>query len=357
MRLWLCLNQASIGYRPGVLAMEKCQKSLFVSDKLTPEIVEFLENNEIGQEGKGMVYKHLNVKPKVEHIAGDVEYLKMKLGGKIVGICANVKRKLEGEQTAGYYIRYFSFLKGLRVKRPGHNLNVRNSEVKKKIAEYLESYIKNVVYAYVDLTNMRSRAVCELFQFKEVGQFSTLIFSRIFPKASNRIHEVELSEVKSTLNAYYKEYSLFTTDNMTYKCSKYFVIKHKGELIAGLAATKERWQILSIPGFLGKLLMKVKLPLLSRLFNSDYRFLAVEGIFVKEGCERVLVELMEGVLKLTGHNVAMMWADVNSPLYTLLKSLPMGVLSRLKSEVKASVIAKNNIAHLKNIYISGFDLT
>lgn len=331
-------------------------KYLSKSAHASPKIVDMLEANEIGQEGKGMVYKHLNVKPKIHHIAGAVDYLQLKLGGKPVGLCANVRRKLVNENTTGNYIRYFTFLRGFRVPNVNTDKKNKNSTIRKETYQYLNEQ-NGITYAYVDLTNERSKAICEAFDFKEAGQFTTLIFSRMFPKASSRLHETGLGQVEELLLNHYKDYSLFTLDNIRYKSTRYFVIKDGDEILAGLAATEEKWQIINMPDLLANMLLKIKLPFLGRLFNSNYRFLAIEGIYQKEKCEKELAELLESVLSITGHHVAMMWADVNSPLYHTLKSLPLGLLSKIKSEVRASVIVRKHDKRLKNIYVSGFDLT
>lgn len=322
----------------------------------TSDILQLLQNNEIGQEGKGMVYQHVNVKPKTDHISGSVEYLKVSVGGKVIGMCANVKRKLVNDNFACNYIRYFTFLKGFRVTNI-NNRRKRPSLLKQEVKDYLGKSNDGITYAYVDLTNDRSRAICQEFGFREVGQFATLIFSRFFRKRSNRIQKVGFNEVKNLLLKEYREYSLFTTDNLQYQHSGYYVIKDGTEIVAGMAVTEERWKIKAMPDLLGKLLMRAKLPVISRLFSSDYQFLVAEGIYVKNGCSEALTELMEGVLHLTGQHVIMMWADPDSPLYRTIKSLPLGLLSKLKPEVKASVIARNAGHQLKNIYISGFDLT
>lgn len=330
---------------------------LFKSGQADPDVVDLLEANEIGQQGKGMVYKHLNVQPKIHHITGNVDYLQLKLGGKPVGLCANVRRALLNENTTGYYFRYFTFLKGFRVAKVSADKRSKNSAIRKEINQYLDKQNNGITYAFVDLTNERSRTICEAFDFKEVGQFTTLIFSRLFPKASNRIEETDLQEVEELLCKHYKDYSLFTLDNIRYKATSYYTLREGDEILAGIAATEERWKIIEMPDFLGSLLLKIKLPFLNRLFSADYRFLTIEGIYQKEGCEKELTELLEGVLSATNHHVAMMWADVKSPLYRKLKLLSLGLLSKFNSEVRASVIVRNYGKSLKNIYISGFDLT
>ncbi|ELR69715.1 hypothetical protein C900_04692 [Fulvivirga imtechensis AK7] len=306
-----------------------------------------------------MVYRHCYIRPKLHHIASTVEYLQIKLAGRVVGMCANVSRTLLKEQTKGYYFRYFSFLPGFRVEELPKTKKNKNSVLKQEINNYLAALNIGLTYAYVDLNNLRSRAICDLFNFQEAGQFSTIIFSRIFPKAANNISKIDFMEVKELLCDHYRDYNLFTIDNIKYEHADYYVLKRDGRILAGIAATKERWKILNIPSALGKVLLKVKIPFLRRLFNTDYRFLAIEGIYARQGCENELSNLLEGVLQVTGHNIAMMWADIKSPLYRTLKSLPLGILSKFKSEVKASVIVRNYEAGkpLKNIYISGFDLT
>ncbi|UZS00197.1 hypothetical protein [Chondrinema litorale] len=349
-----------------------------VSKKASNEVIDILTENIIGTPGKGMVYQQMTTQLKVERIPNPF-FVSLKKGNRVIGTCCFCKRENPNspEQLTSFYIRYFTIKDQYRIKAYTRPHKKSKNILKEEIHALLngdffgiENSKKFFHYAYVDAFNKRSAQLCEEFGFTKTHQFSTLLFSRLEPKKNpkvRRLTESEKPEMKNLLLEYYQNYAMFNFENML-NDNDYFVIEDdKHGIVAGVEAKKDYWQIMEIPGITGKITFKLLpyIPYLNRLFNRNYKFLTLEGIYVKSGFEHLIEPLFSTVLKINQVNTAMTWADCSSPLYQTLKSIDLGILSKLKKEVHGQVICnfKNidseTIASIKNMhaYISGTDIT
>ncbi len=108
-----------------------------------------------------------------------------------------------------------------------------------------------------------------------------------------------------------------------------------------------------------------RIPFISRLLSSHFRFLAVEGIYYKKGQEKVFEKLMETLLHRYSLNTAVMVVDTCSSLYELMGQIDLGLLARISPEVQGNVIARYQNVNEKFIqqqknrpsYISVHDLS
>ena len=349
---------------------------LEVNENYNAGLLRLLETNRIGTPGESMVYQHTCVQEKLDHITS-LSFLSVALNSSYIGTCCLCHRKIKigAELHKASYIRYFTFKSAYRVsKAKKDEKRVKSNGIKNEIHQYFESHLaqKNpdIYYAYVDPQNKRSVQLCEEFGFTEVRRFSANIFSRIRPKkilAIDRLEKEEHSKMQLLLNDFYSDYNFYQDDN-TFFTESYYVLKDdSGEIVVGMHARKEKWDIIDLPGLTGKLI-KYCLPLIpcfNKLFDADFEFLAVEGIYVKGNNVQLLQPFLETLLHDLNLYKALLFSDVDSPLRNHLETIDMGLLQKLSSQVETSVIVKTpdlesdllNELRAKPAYISTFDIT
>src|SRR6185437_870131 len=354
-------------------------KILTVDKSPSSQVLSLLNSNIIGTPGRGMLYQHLGVRNKINHIANPF-YVNLGINDKVIGTSCFCSRTTHNATVPlpAFYIRYFSFKETYRRKQiVSKEKKSKDSLIRKEIHNILSgvglernSTEKFYHYAYVDPRNIRSLELCNEFGFEQVRKFSTIIFNRINPKQDSQVVELPYSEVgkvKILLNNFYKDYRMFSFENL-FKSRKYYVIKDaSNKILAGVSVNSEHWRIHSMPGITGKIILNVfsKLPILKKIFNKDYRFLTLEGIYFLPGHEKYLEVLFESLLAKYNLYSAMMWVDTNSNLYKSIKSIELGIVDKLNKEVSADVICKfanfNNeekaLFNNNPAYISGIDLT
>lgn len=354
-------------------------KFLHVSKAPGSEVLDLLNSNAIGTPGLSMTYRHTRVKDKLAAIP-DPYFINLMKGSSVAGTCCFCKRPAiyAGKTTLSFYIRYFSFKSAYRRKQTDER-SARNSLVKKEVMSVLDGLGLDVNegekffhYAYVDPGNIRSVKLCKEFGFEVVRDFATIVFNRMNPRMLKgiMISEIEPEEealIKNLLSGFYRNYTMFTFDNL-FGNHKYYVIRDQShQIVAGVQATPDQWKILSLAGATGKLLLNVfsVIPGLKRLISKNYRFLTLEGIYHAPGCEQYLEILLEGLLAKYRLYSAIAVVDRDSLLYKTLRSLKLGWIDRLKKEVRGDIICnfknltENEIASFRNnpAYISGTDVT
>jgi len=342
-------------------------------------LVDLLKKNVIGTPGQSMLYQHLEVQKKIDCIS-DPYYVNLSKGDDILGTCCFCSRDTwnSNKFIPSFYLRYFTFKSNYRTKvKPASNNKNKESLLRKEIVELLsgEGLGARAVgsffyYAYVDPENYRSALLCNEFGFDPVRKFSTIIFHRMSPKKNVNIEKVSASQVphvKEILSSFYKGYNMFSFENL-FRLSDYYVVRDiDGNIVAGAQATPDKWKVIELPGISGKIILNLfsSLPLLNKLIKKDYKFITLEGIYVTPGNEIALEQLFEALLNIHNKNSAMLWLDKDTELYHTVKSLKLGVLSKINKEVTANVICKfQNIGNANQIifknnpaYISGIDLT
>jgi len=227
-------------------------------------------------------------------------------------------------------------------------------------------------YAYVDPRNVRSNALCKEFGFQVVRQYATVLFNRINPEQTKKYSVAEITpeeqkQVREKLIEFYRDYTMFSFENL-FGDRKYFVVKDaNGNILAGAQANPDQWKVLSFPGWSGNLILHCfsMLPLLRKILNKNYRFVTLEGLFCVRGAEKHLEALCETLLRKFNVNTAIMVVDADSEIYRILKSLNLGLVEKLNKEVRGNVICRFvnfNEDQKKSFevipaYISGIDVT
>lgn len=333
-----------------------------------------LTNNVIGTPGLSMLYQHLGVQDKLYQIPKP-HVVSVQRNGHIMGTCIFCERDVHG--TTGFYVRYFAFQDGFRLKEiPQQRKQAKTSVIRKEIDALLTG--KGLVadatktffhYAYVDPRNPRSARLCEEFGFIPVRNYTTRLFSRLWPKVQAHLTIKELpaadEKVRTLLTSFYKTYNQVSFENLmrTY----YYIEDAGGEMIAGVQVNPDAWHILTLPGRFGKTLLNIfdRTPLLSRVLSKHFRFLAVEGIYYQEGKEKEFERLLETLLQRHQLHTAILVVDTDSSLYRLTEKIDLGLLAKLSPEVYGDVIVRHHpadetfIAQQKNrpAYISVHDVS
>ena len=315
-----------------------------------------------------MVYQHLRVAEKLDAIS-NTTYLSLIAGGKALGACCLIPRKFTSASKSfeAYYIRYFSFRQSLRAssnsqQRLTHKKSSLRTEIKATLAgDGLE--IKDpLCFAYVDESNIRSKAIIDSFGFRKVGSFHTIFFSRMAPRMDRNVSRLDpesLSGFKVKIAEYYGDHSFVCLDNIGFEGGT-LIYKKDGVILAGLQAHKEHWRVDELPSNKHLITIISKIPFLNLIFQRDFKFLSIEGFFCEPGYEHTLEPLIESALVLNGRNTAIACADPKSPYYDQLSAIDGGMIRYFTKEKEIALVARGREELLdeiseKPIYVSGFD--
>jgi hypothetical protein len=312
-----------------------------------------LAHNVIGTPGLSMCYQHTQTDRKMAGIA-DPYFITLQRGDRTVGTCSFCFRHVTVADALlpAFYIRYFAFLD--QFKRPPAKRRIarRTSALKAEITSLLNddtwaraagSYFH---YAYVDPRNVRSVRLCRAFGFEQVRRYSTFIFTRFTLRSRVQPESLHgtaaLADMQQRLAAFYADYTMFSTENL-FRDGQYFVLRNAaGEVVAGVQATPDCWQVRALPGRYGKTLLSVvsRLPVLSRVMGHRYSFLALEGMYYAPGCAGDLQRLVEALLAKFKIHTAIAVADAGSALADTLRRLDLGVVQKIMKNAGGDVICK-----------------
>ncbi|PWJ44023.1 GNAT family N-acetyltransferase [Sediminitomix flava] len=354
---------------------ERGGMSLVRTEEPEQDIVDLVSSTLFGTPGS-IQYKHLDT-PDYIHQVANPYFLALRRNGNLMGTITICERPIlhAPSPTSAYHVRYFSFNEKFRRKGRESQKRQKSNVLLDMIFNKLEhdSFPEEgnaVFYAYVEMENVRSAEMCERFGFQPVGEFTTSIFSRFYPKRDKNVDVLakeDEAQMTGLLQDYYKDYGFYTLEN-TFRNNQYFVLKEKGEIIAGIQVTPAHWVMEEMNGLTGKFILNfgAKLPFLSKLFNPEkYSFLASDSIYCKKGYEDRFSTLLESVCAITGYHSINMWADITSSLHDLIDTIPSkGLLDKFAGNNKATVIVKNSEVgedvykeiERRPTYISGFDL-
>ena len=346
---------------------------LRIDRQANSKVLDLLKENVIGTPGKGMLYSHTNIERKLSHIK-DAYFASIQRPSYAVANICFVHRIIRNLDN--YYIRYFTFRESIRRQ----NAHYRKQPKKRvgKLSPFLnvmegKSFDQDpdkpsVIYSYIEPGNIRSIEMAESYEFEVVRTFTTHLFSRFWPKQSSnvrRINKDEVAAMREALRAQYEGYSFYTDDNIFIE-DNYYVIEHENRIVAGLQAHPDEWHVYELPGVSGRLLLEIasRMPILKRIFSKNYRFLTIEGIFILEGYEGFLENLIEAVLAKKNFYTAMLPLDVDSKLNEIISKIDLGTLQKLYTPKEIGVVVKfNNMKDGQKTefterpaYISAFDI-
>ncbi|MCK4921435.1 MAG: hypothetical protein KAS71_10345 [Bacteroidales bacterium] len=327
------------------------------------ELVAHLNSTILGTPGR-IRYKLTSIENKLAHMT-ELYFVLLRRKDKLLGSIGFHKRiTCFGDSNyKSWYIRYFSIHAPFRARRQEKE-NVRDPErgssiIRDATSQYMidpgllmaENYDKSeksLVYGYIETLNFRSMNFSEQVGYETIRKLKTLIFTRLKLRPgikSERIENSRIEDFKIVLKDFYKDHSFFTTDNMFFN-GNYFVHLENGEIQAGLQVHPEAWEVLELKGRVNTSLLKILpvLPYIKGIFNpNDFRFLAIEGIYFKEGKEALIELLIESVCAHFKTHFALFWIDSNSELYELLdRSIDFGIIGRSFDRAEANVRVRFN---------------
>lgn len=341
-------------------------------------VLDLLVNTTIGT--NGAKYQHLHTATKI-HTLHKPHYVTIRRNQKAVGNMTVCERPLlvKDKKIDSLYVRYFSFAnlfqsKGKKSKKNRQSIFEKYLQqlfTTSNINVHTPEYKSSVYWAFIDPENNRSWNMAERFGFETIGYFSTYAFSRFFPKINKCVDAINPNEIEAawdSIKDFYKDYTNLSRTHL-FEGDNYFVYRVNGEIVAGVQVFDIHWRIDVMPGLKGKVLVNTLpyLPFLRRIINpKNYRFLATEGLFWKEGYENKVEELLEGVLALKKRHSFLMWFDDGDDrMITQFNSMNVGLMQKMKADNSIEVLAKFNnfdpqikadmVGSLK--YISGFDTT
>lgn len=357
---------------------ERLKNIITHTTSVDAQILNLLEQTTIGT--NGAKYKHLHTSKKINQLHKP-HYFTIRRNNKAQANITICERPMwvKSKQIESYYIRYFSFNKIFQSSGQ-KTRSQKNSIFQTYLNALLSSHDLNVnsisekpsmFWAFIDPENNRSWQMAERFRFENIGLFSTVGFSRFFPKKNINVRAIKESEKESVWSKtkhFYQNHSNLSNVQL-FKNNDYYIIEHNNEIVAGVQSFDIHWKIEAMPGFKGKLAVNLLpyIPFLNKIINpKNFKFLAIEGLFwLPEHFDKIEV-LLESVLAIKKRNTLLFWVDnKDKKLFKIKNRLNLGLIQKLKSDNSIEILAKfNNFPNdlKKDIiespkYISAFDAT
>ncbi len=360
-----------------------------VSDFASEGILDILNHSVQGSEG-GMRFSLQNIAQRIAAYGDQIRFISLYKKNKITGTVGACFR-ISGQGSLRYpstYIRYLTFQstyqtdinwrkrkKAVIKHEPEDSFKQKTLEIfsRPHILELPDVFEKDkhIMYAFVESMNERSKNLVNQVGYEYVRSFLTVAFSRFYPKLHPDVAlltDAEKPKMNDLLLSFYKNYSFFTTEYAFYG-NRYYILKNKDEIIAGVCAIPTTYKVYDVPGIWGWVMMKILpgIPLLRKLFKpGEFRYLVFDAIYCKKGEEPKLADLFESACAAEGFNTGLTWLDDRSELYDKLRTdVKMGALNRMLNAKPGLVYTKfiNLTEEEKNYfydapaYISGFDFS
>ena len=325
-------------------------------------IIDLLTETVLGTNGSR--YQHLDT-PKRIYQADNPLFLTIERNNRVWGNLTYCRR------GADWYIRYFAFRSFLQAGGNAKSNERSQSFIKQSLQRFFDDAFTgksdfgkvNSMYAYIDPRNERSKWMSEHFGFKVIGQLATQSFSRLNPKQSERLVEVnDVESITDLLEAKRTSHRYFYTAQLA---PPYYALKSKeGELLALMQHTLVHWRIERFPGRFGAVLKSVVpyLPFIGRLIQPDhFTFIVPDVLYIKDNNAELLMELFEAVLAKEMQHVMLWWIDSVDPLYIAVQEkINWGLLHPLLGVQPVDVVQRKQIEDNQNPkkpqFVAAFDM-
>ncbi len=303
-----------------------------------PELIEHIETTYLGTPG-GLQYHHTTGIPKLKAVKSCYFVFLRRNGNMLGSIGYDLRDTHAGEKEhKSWLVRYFSIKAPLRTEKK----TKRKSKVKikrdrsvsiiKDVANFfhhnperlidpeVKKMPKAILYSLVEKKNERSKNFADIGGYEKTGDVESFMFSRLRKRKCagvERIREEEIPGMRDRLSDFYNDHA-FYFDRYLFMNNDYYVLREEGEIVAGLQANEETWEIKTIgSGFLDKVVKALtKIPFIGKRFTYEkMRFLGVEGIWFKEGRGDAVYKLLEGVLSVKNQYLALMIMDTRSKVH------------------------------------------
>lgn len=302
--------------------------SIQASGEYTPEMVSFLEETVWGT--KGVLYTKHNLAAHLEGLPAP-RYFSLTEDGRLiaVGLCLKKTIRVGRRQYQTIYPAALAVDPARRSQGYGRlMLEAARPHVEEMLGP------RGVIYGFVEAGNIRSLGLFSQASTHTLGQFHTQIFCRFFPRDDRRVEPARDAAREGLLAGLYDLYAdhALLDFSDSFRLDQYFVLRERGEVVAGVQAEAWEWGILSLPGPLGLLLVRVlpRIPYLKRWFNhQQLRFLKLGNLYARPGREAEVFWLVEALLARHQVHFAMAYFDRRSPFYQRLAGAgEFGFLSR-----------------------------
>ena len=321
----------------------------------TSSVIDLLESVTLGTNGAH--YRHLDTRQRIEN-ADHPLFLSIERDESIL---ANITFCQRG---ASWYIRYFAF--DNRFQSSGTKKSRGNSLIKREIESFFQDVLDNQgvksFYAYIDPKNVKSLWMSENFGFKTISKVATQTFSRVKPKASNRLVKLESrEEVDSIIHTSFSNYNYYFEAQSQ---APFYALKNEmGEIIALAKINIADWEIKRLPGKTGGILTKIIpfIPRLNKLIRpKKHSFVVPDCVWTENNDAQLLEELFEGILHVEKRNLIIWWVDVKDDLYkTISSKVKWGLLNKLIGISYANVVERRAESSIekenKPVFTAGFD--
>ncbi|MBO9702393.1 MAG: GNAT family N-acetyltransferase [Sporocytophaga sp.] len=352
-----------------ITSIEKHQEEIFhdldfkilYSSFATEDVLNILERTFYGSHG--LSYRHRNIRERAGKTVNPHFFTLYKGDNPIGTFCLSERILInKGYPEKGFYGRYLSILPEFGRKGMGTLL-------KEKAYEYIRKSEPRpfIVYSYIEEANKYSLKLSRKQGNKPAGIYEVLSFSRFNPKffpGFSRLEKERIDELKKLFKEYYSAYQLVVLDYIG-RDNNYFVIRNKGEIIAGVQAVPAHWQFKTLPGLSGLAAQNILpfIPKLSKVFNpKNYHFIAFDSVYVKQGFENIVPMLFESVLAAFNCHSGIYYGDPKSPITKSFKVSDRGFLSKIESKIQPMIMLSSHNTHSQwqtmdkgLFYVSAFD--
>lgn len=360
-----------------------------VSDHANEGIIDILNHAVQGSEG-GLRFSLQDVAKRIAAYKDQIRFVSLYKKNQITGTVGSCFR-VSGQGKLRYptsYLRYLAFQSTYQSdktwrKRIKEKIKPeKDDSFKQKTLEiFSKPHLldlhdvfegdKHIMYAFVESMNERSKNLVHQAGYEYIRSFLTVAFSRFSPAHDRRVSRLadqDKPEMEKLLLDFYRDYSFFTNE-YTFYGDKYFVLKEKGEIVAGVSAIPTSFKVYDVPGVWGWVMMKVlpKTPYLRRLFRpGEFRYLVLDAIFCREGSEELLAPLFESACAAESFNTGLIWLDDRSQLFDKIRTrVRLGALNRMLNAKPGLVYTKfinlteeeKEYFYDSPAYISGFDFS
>jgi len=316
---------------------------------------------------KGVKIKHCDTDKKLKELH-QPDFHTLWNNNHLIAVAVYCKREINSKTKplSAYYIRYFSV-------DPAHQGNGFGKLLTQNIEQHYKSTIqeKTIFYAYIEEKNIQSSGVSRHFQMKAIGKFTTVFFSRFFPKTNTHCSsatEKDLTQVKKLLSKQYSNHSTTFFNRIGYE-NNYHTYKENETITAGIQVIKTHWKMEKIPGIIGWLTINIfpYIPIFKRIANGKkFIYLGLEGIYYQPENIQHLITLIEHALAKNKTYKAFLYFDSKENIIDQLKQ--SGKLGLLNSIQKSPMVSISNQSILfseeeqkeltsNNKYISAYDIT
>ena len=199
-------------------------------------------------------------------------------------------------------------------------------------------------FAYVEATTEITLKISEHTGHTVEADIPLQLFSRLRPRSNDcvgRIRDTERSAVLQKLESVYAGHEL-SDFHSSFRPEETYVYRRNGDVTASLQAELLNWQIVSMPGAYGVMLLKVmpKFPGWNSFLNlGDLKVLRFGNMCFEPDGARDVFALAEACLAMHGTRVGLIMLDKRSPVLTALQeSGDFGLLSRaMKGNAKLHI--------------------